>query len=162
MSTHHPLARADLDLVTLAADLAVRLGRPVALGMQPPGQRVVEYTTEPVMEEVSVPDGYDEDGNVRARTEKRQTGIRTTGKQVVEPPGDLMVLDPATGEPLDVDSRTVAAAVKAHQPPPSAAQRREQALVAAEAKAKRGDTAGALADVLALLRADVPAGPRGA
>lgn len=71
----------------------------------------------------------------------------------------LEVLDPDTGTALDVDGRTVAAGVKAHTPPPRPTERRAAAIAAAEAKAKRGDTAGALADVLALLRADTPAPP---
>lgn len=69
-----------------------------------------------------------------------------------ELPGVLLVLDAATGEELeDVDGRSVAAAVRAHQPPPPPEQRRADALKAARAKAGKGDTAGALADVLALL-----------
>lgn len=42
--------------------------------------------------------------------------------------------------------------------PPGPAERRKQALAAAEAKAAAGDTAGALTDLLALLRADDTAG----
>lgn len=115
----HNLTRDDLDLVALQAELADKVGRPVALQARPPQ--------------------LDDDGNP------------------VE--GVLIVLDPDTGEELEVDGRTVAGAVRAHVPPPSAGQRREQQLAGAEAKAAAGDTAGALADVLALLRADTPAPP---
>ncbi len=67
--------------------------------------------------------------------------------------GVLIVVDPATGQELNVDGRTVVGAVRSHVPPPSAQQQRANALSAAEAKAAKGDMAGALADVLALLRA---------
>ncbi len=67
--------------------------------------------------------------------------------------GVLIVVDPATGQELNVDGRTVLGAIRSHVPPPTAAQQRANALSAAEAKAAKGDTAGALADVLALLRA---------
>lgn len=67
-------------------------------------------------------------------------------------PGALLVVDPVTGEELKVDGRTVAGAVRSHVPPPSAEQRRADALASAEAKAAAGDTAGALADVLAMMK----------
>jgi hypothetical protein len=74
------------------------------------------------------------------------------------------LLDPETGLEIEdgVDGRTVAGVVRAHrrpEPPPTpeqAQQAREAALAAAEAKATAGDTAGALADLFALLRADTP------
>ncbi len=69
-------------------------------------------------------------------------------------PGVLLVIDPATGAEVDVDGRTVNGAVTSHRPPPTAAERRTQALDAAERKAAAGDTAGALADVLRMMRAN--------
>jgi hypothetical protein len=79
----------------------------------------------------------------------RMPGQTDQGGNPVE--GMLLVLDPATGEELNVDGRTVSGAIRSHTPPPSPAQRREQAIRDAERKAAAGDTAGALADVLALL-----------
>lgn len=73
--------------------------------------------------------------------------------------GALIVLDPATGEELDVDFTEVEEAVAAHTPPPSAVELREQVLAKAEGKAANGDTKGALADLFALLREETPAAP---
>ncbi len=75
-----------------------------------------------------------------------------TGGDGAPLPGTLLVLDPRTGSELTVDGRTVLGAVRAHVPPPTAAQRRAAAITAAERKATSGDTAGALTDLIALLR----------
>lgn len=67
----------------------------------------------------------------------------------------LLLHDASTGEEVtDADGRTVAGAIRSHQPPPTAEQHRAERLAEAERKAEAGDTAGALADVLALLRQD--------
>ncbi len=71
-----------------------------------------------------------------------------------ELPGTLLVADPDTGDELDVDGRTVADAVRAHIAPQTLEEQREELLAQAEQKAAAGDTAGALTDVLAMLRAD--------
>jgi hypothetical protein len=90
-----------------------------------------------------------------------------TDEDGAELPGVLIVVDAESGESLDddVDGRTVAAVIRAHvrpEPPPTpeqAQQAREQAIAAAESKASKGDTAGALADLFALLREQPAAAP---
>lgn len=69
-------------------------------------------------------------------------------------PGVLIVLDAKTGEELDADDVAVTKAVQAHKPPLTAQERRAQAIASAEKKATAGDTNGALADVLAILRGE--------
>lgn len=150
----HNLDRTDVDLDTLAADLTQRLGRPVDLLVQPP-QTVTEFIYEDTVDERPVIE-RDADGRpFVARTERVVTGRQAVGTRKVQVPGQLVVYEKG-GNEADVDGRTVAAAVRAHVPPPTPAQRRAKRLADAEAKAKAGDTAGALADVLALLRADTP------
>lgn len=64
----------------------------------------------------------------------------------------LILSDPGTGEELaDVDPAMVQSSIKSHKPPPSAEELRAQAIASAKKKASSGDTAGALADVIALL-----------
>jgi hypothetical protein len=69
-------------------------------------------------------------------------------------PGILVIIDADSGEELDVDAAVVAATVREHKRPPTAEERRQQGIAAAEEKARTGDTAGALADLLAMLRGD--------
>lgn len=157
-----PMTRTDVDLALLRDELTAALGRPVELSAVP-----AQTFTEPVTEDITEPvviaelvEVEDEDGEVRTTLRARETGEqrvvgqRPTGKErTVKLTGELRILDPASGEELAVESRKVAAAVKAHQPTDHPAQR-AAALTSAETKAAAGDTAGALADVLRLLRTD--------
>lgn len=143
----HALDRNDVDLAVLADDLGARLGRRVALTARV-AQTVDEAVYEDVVEEVP---RFDATGR-EVGVERVVIGERQTGTRRVDLPGVLLVVDPLTGQEVDVDGRTVAAAVRAHTPPPTAEQQRADRITAAERKARAGDTAGALADVLALLR----------
>lgn len=78
--------------------------------------------------------------------------VAVTAAELVDGSRYVVLHDPTTGDDLNVDGRTVAGAIRAHQPPPTPEQEREQRIADAEAKAAAGDTAGALVDVLALLR----------
>lgn len=148
----HRIDRTDLDLQTLGDDLSRRLGRPVSLLVAPP-QTVVEDVFEDVMYDHPVA-VREEDGTVTVTSEPRVAYRQRVGTRTVQVEGRLQVHPVNGGDELKVDGRIVLEAVRAHTPPPRPrTTTRQSVLEAAEQKAADGDTAGALADVLAILRA---------
>lgn len=154
----HQLAREDVDLGVLAEDLSERLGRPVALSARAP-QAVIEPVLKDiegdvdVIEDVEVPvldDAGEPTGETRlaqhVTTVRGVVGNRQVGEREVALGGVLILLDPDTGEELDVDPKKVTAALEAHVPKPRVDRRAQLA-----AMARTGLTNAERDEALALL-----------